>query len=348
MRRSFVILLAGAAVLAAQTQPSPRELIEADHWKRARAIVEARTSTDAETFYLKATIKQAQGELDAAEKFAQQAVAANPKDADYHYRLSDITGEKAQNASVFHQIGLGRTFKKECDTALAINPNHLKALFNMMQFYLHAPGVIGGDKAKASTMADQIAKLDPVSGVQAHLEIARLQKQDDKVSEIVRNAVAMKAETFDAHMMVANFQAGQKEPRFDDALPHAREAMRMHPDRVGPHSLIASIQARQQKWAELDATLAQAEKDVPDNLFPYFRAGNALLNGKSDLPRAERYFRKYLTAEPELHFPSASAAHWRLGLVLEQAGRKQEAIGEWQTAVKLDPNSPAKQELKKK
>jgi tetratricopeptide (TPR) repeat protein len=348
MPRYLTILLAGATTLAGQGQVSPRELIEADHWKRARAIVEARTTNDAETLYLKATIKQAAGDLDAAEKLAEQAVAANPREAEYHYRLSDITGEKAQRASVFKQIGLGRTFKKECDVALSLNPNHVGALFNMMEFYLHAPGVIGGDKAKAMAIADKLTTLDPVKGVQAHIEIAGVEKQQGKVDEIVRNVLSMKAETFQAHLMLAGYLASQKEPRYDEALQHAREAIRMHSDRVGPHGLIAAILARQQKWAELDAALAQAEKDVPDNLQPYFRAGNSLLNTKTDLPRAERYFRKYLTQEPELKFPSRSAAHWRLGLVLDQEGRKPEAVAEWHTAVKLDPNSPAKQELKAK
>jgi tetratricopeptide (TPR) repeat protein len=45
--------------------------------------------------------------------------------------------------------------------------------------------------------------------------------------------------------------------------------------------------------------------------------------------------------------PNLAATHWRLGLVLEQAGRRGEAIGEWQAAVKLDGNSQAKAELKR-
>jgi len=32
--------------------------------------------------------------------------------------------------------------------------------------------------------------------------------------------------------------------------------------------------------------------------------------------------------------------------MIEQQGRKPEAIAEFQTAVKMDPNSPAKQDLK--
>ena len=338
MFRYLRLTLAGAAVLAGQGQVSPRELIEGGHYKRARVILEARNANDAETLYLMATIKQAMGELDAAEKFAERAVAANPKEAQYHYRLSDITGEKAQKASVFHQMGLGRTFKKECDAALALDPNHVEALKNMMQFYLHAPGIIGGDKNKATGIADHLMKLDPVEGYQAQMEIARAEKQDSRVEEIAHKAMEMRAETYQAHMLLGNYLAGPKDKKYAEAERHAREAIRIHPDRVGAHSLLAAMLARQDKWTELDAELAQAEKDVPDNLYPCYRAGNAMLDRKVDLPRAERYFRKYLTQEPELRMPSLGAAHWRLSLVLEQEGRKPEAATEMQTAVKLDPS----------
>jgi hypothetical protein len=48
----------------------------------------AHTANDAEGFYLNATVKQLWGALDEAEKLAEKAVAANPKEARYHYRLS--------------------------------------------------------------------------------------------------------------------------------------------------------------------------------------------------------------------------------------------------------------------
>jgi tetratricopeptide (TPR) repeat protein len=347
MLRQVCLLLVGAAALAAQEQLTPRQLIEAGHFKRARAIVMARQAGDAEAMYLMATIKQAWGELDAAQKFAERAVAANPKEAQYHYRLADITGEMAQKAGVFRQMGLGRTFKKECDAALEINPNHVEALKNMMQFHLHAPGIIGGDKAKAHAIADRLMKIDAVEGYQARMEVARAEKQDSRVDELVREAMGMHAETYPAHVMLGNYLAGPKAKKYDEAERHAREAIRIHPDRAGAHSLLAMVLVRQDKWPDLDAALAQAEKDNPDNLYPCYRAGNALLDRKLDLPRAERYFRKYLAQEPEAHMPNLAAAHWRLGLVLEQEGRKPEAIAEWQSAVKLDPSSQAKLDLKR-
>jgi tetratricopeptide (TPR) repeat protein len=221
--------------------------------------------------------------------------------------------------------------------ALSLNPDHPGALMNMMQFYLHAPGIIGGDKTKARGIADHIAKLDPFQGVQAQIEIAAAAKDENRIDELQRKLAEMRAESFDGHLMVGNYMAGGKAKRYDEAERHAREAIRLKPDRVAGHALLAAALVRLDKWTELDAALAQAEKDDPDNLWPYYRAGNNLLDRKIDLPRAERYFRKYLTQEPEMRMPSLGAAHWRLSLVLEQEGRKPESASEWQTAQKLDP-----------
>ena len=347
MQRLVWAALAGAVVLAGQGQPSPQELIDAGHCKRALALVQARHSNDADTLYYMATLKQLWRDLDAAEKFAERAVAANPKDARCHYRLADITGEQAEKAGLLHQISLGRKFKKENDAALALDPNHVGALFNLMQYYLHAPGIIGGDKTKAAGIADQILKLDPRKGYEAKIEIAQVEKQGNKaIEDLVQASLKVEPESFEGHLAMFNYLAGQQK-KYAESEPHVRAAMAIHPDRVGPYTGEAALLVRLDRVQELDAFLAQAEKAVPDNLTPYFRAGVNLLDRKIDLPRAERYMRKYLTQEPEPVAPTYSQVHWRLGQVLEQQGRKADAVAEWQTAVKLDPRSPAAQDLKR-
>ena len=102
----------------------------------------------------------------------------------------------------------------------------------------------------------------------------------------------------------------------------------------------------QSKWSDLDAALAQAERAVPEDFTPYYRAASECLQRKLELPRAERYLRKYLSQEPEPRSPSLGMAHWKLGLVLEQEGRKSDAITELQAAVKLDAPG-AKADLKR-
>ena len=73
-----------------------------------------------------------------------------------------------------------------------------------------------------------------------------------------------------------------------------------------------------------------------------------LLTSGKDLPRAERYLRKYLTMEPEAGEPPLAAAHWQLGQVLEREGKKTDAIPEMEEAVRLQPDlKEAKEGLKR-
>ncbi len=341
--RAIPALLLAAALLPAQALPD--DLLPGNHFKRFRTLAAAHPATDAEGLYLNATVKQLWDALDDAEKLAERAIAANPKDARYHYRLAVIAGEKAQRASVLHQLGLARKFKKEADATLALDPNHVRTLDMMMEYYLHAPGIIGGDNAKAHAVAEQLMKIDPVEGYRAQITLARYDKQEDRVEGLLRKSVEVRPASWEAHMDLGGWCANHA--KFDEAERHAREAIKIHPDRAAAYGLLAAVLVHQDKWPELDPMLAQSEKADPDNLLPYYRAANNCLSRKVEFPRAERYLRKYLTQESEPMTPSHAVAHWRLALVLEQQSRKAEAIAELQTSLKLDPNSPAKADLKR-
>jgi hypothetical protein len=52
--------------------------------------------------------------------------------------------------------------------------------------------------------------------------------------------------------------------------------------------------------------------------------------------------------EPEGNTPTLASGHWQLGLALEKLGRKQDAIAEVKTAVKMEPQlKSAKSDLKR-
>src|SRR5450759_856083 len=152
----------GATLLTAQ--PGGQDLIDGGHFKRLRALVATRNPNDPETLILTAAVKHIWGDLDAAEKLAEKAVAADPKNARYHFRMAMIEGEKAQKASVLHQLGLARRFKTEAETTIELEPTPVRALQVMIDFYMQAPGIVSGDKAKAPAIADRLMKNDTAEG----------------------------------------------------------------------------------------------------------------------------------------------------------------------------------------
>jgi tetratricopeptide (TPR) repeat protein len=176
--------------------------------------------------------------------------------------------------------------------------------------------------------------------------VAQRLKQEAHAEELLRKAVAARPESYTARATLAGVLIGNKD--YVGAEREAREAIRIHPGRAGAHGLLALVLAQQDRWTDLEAALAVAEKAVPDNFMPFYRVANQCLARKVELPRAETYFRKYLSMEPEPGSPGHAIAHWRLGLVLEQMGRKADAVRELEASVKADSgNAQVKADLKR-
>lgn len=336
-------------VSAAAAQSDLISLLEDGHYKRARAIAEPRVRQnpkDAEALYAMARIRQAYNDVEGAHSFAERAVAADGSKGAYHCLLGQTSGNKAQKAGVFSKFGLGRAVKKEGEAGIQLDARQSDCYHLLIAFHLQAPGMIGGDPKKAQELADKLMTFDPVEGYFAQARIAQHNKQTDKLNDLYIKAAQANPRSYKANLTVAGIYGGQK--KFDVAEKHAREALKAEPTRHGAFSVLAQLLVGQSKWSELDALLAQAEKAVPDNLNPYFQAGRIALLENKDLTRAEKYFRKYLSQDPEGAAPSRAAAHWRLGLVMEKQGKKDQARQEIRTAVAIDPAfEPAKKDLER-
>ncbi len=343
--RYLPFFLVGAAFAA---DLSPQLLIEKGHFKRARPVAEQKyraNPKDPEALWLMASVKQAFHDLGGALDLAQKAVEIAPKNPRYHLLLADISGESAEKAGFIKQMTHGRRFKKEVDATLALDPDNVAALQYLMVYYLQAPGIAGGDKTKARTLPTRIMAIDPVEGCLAELGIARHDKQD-RAEELLRKAVELRPQSAKAHRSLADYYLSSAGKRFEEAEKQAREAIRLDPDQIQAHNILAVTLVEERKWKELEAALAEAEKAIPDNLASYYAAAARCVWRNQEFPRAESCLRKYLTQEPEPNMPSLSAAHRLLGGALYKQGNKAAATAELQLAVKLDPNSPARNDLK--
>jgi len=334
---TVVVLLASAGAAIAQ---SPEELAEGGHWKRVRAIVEPRVKAnpnDAQAQWLLSRARQAFGDQEAALAAAERAVALNPRRAEYHVQLANACALLAQNASWLKQLSLGRRFKAEADAAVALDANNTDGLYAQMQFLWRAPGMLGGDQAKAREIAQRITRIDASRGYLVQADLASLERQRDRLDGLYRKAVEANRRNYTALLALANFSASRPSPDADLVEKLAREAMALAPDRVGAYTILVRLYARQQRVPDLEAILADAARVVADNPTPFFVAATTLLAAGKELPRAESYLRKYLAQEREGNATSHGVARWRLGLVLEKEGRLKEAVTELETAVRLEP-----------
>src|SRR5262249_50197863 len=88
----------------------------------------------------------------------------------------------------------------------------------------------------------------------------------------------------------------------------ARDAIKLHADRVDAYAIIGQVYADRGLWNELEAILADAARAVPDDLSPYYCAAERLVATGRDPERAARHLRIYLAQEPEGNAPTAAEA----------------------------------------
>jgi tetratricopeptide (TPR) repeat protein len=326
-------------------------LIQAGHFKRARAILEPQVKAhpqDPRGCYLLAEVKMSFQDLDGALPLAQHAVDLDGKNSDYHLKLGQIFGEMAARASFFSAGSLAIKFRKEVEIAIELDPRNLDALDSMMQFKFQAPGLMGGSKDEARALAEKITLLNASEGYLAHAKLAELEKNPAQVEAFFLKAVEANPKNYGAHTALAKFYTQSPHAKYDEATKQAQAALQLDPTQIAAHSILARVFALQQRWGDLEQSLADSEKEVPDDLRPLYAAARGLLEIGREFPKAEGYVRRYLAQEPEGEEPDNAEAHRLLGLIFEREGRKAEARAEIQTALQLKPNfKAAKDDLKR-
>lgn len=323
--KAALLLLMTSRALAAQppaTLSQAEILIEAGHWKQALALVDVRAREAPEdplAIYLTSQIRFAFGDADTPLKLAEKALALDGSIAKYHRQVAEVTGVMAQHANLFQLLALARRFKKEIDAAIALDPNDIQSLRDLMEFYLVAPGIAGGNKAEARAVAERIGRIDRSQQFSAEARLAEFDKDTFKAEALLRKAVEAAPVSYKANIELAQFELAKEHRNLKAAELAARAALRIDATRVAAYSALAQVYALGERWTELAGLLAQADRAVPDDLAPHYRAAEALLEkpmpliGKN-LNAAQRNLRDYLTQAPEGNEPAAAEAREKLAL----------------------------------
>jgi Tfp pilus assembly protein PilF len=344
-----ILFVLGASVCLAQ-ETTAEKLIEAGHWKRARALVERRlreAPADANAIFLSSQIRNAFGDRVSPPELAEKAVQLDGGVARYHRQLAEVQGVMAQRSGIFQQLMLARRFRKEIEAALTLDRSDVQALRDLLEFYLLAPALVGGDPKQAGTVVQQIASIDAAEGFLAAARIAEFHKDPARMETKLRAAAEVRPPSYKALMAMAHFYLAPERRNEAEAEALGRSAVALDSGRIEAYCILAATYAGRGEWSALEASLSAAARAVPDDPAPCYRAAERLLSDGREPARAERYLRLYLAQEAEGNQPTAADAHWQLGLALRAQGQRANAIREWKIALQLDPESPAARELKR-
>src|SRR5579872_2977446 len=128
----------------------------------------------------------ARGAIDALQK----AVAESPDNAQAHYLLGVAYGTLAQQSNVLRQAAFAHRTRDEFAKAVALDPDHVKARFCLVEYYTLAPNFMGGSIELARQQTAEIAKRDIVWGHRATAFIEAHLKNYDVAATELKAAVA--------------------------------------------------------------------------------------------------------------------------------------------------------------
>ena len=136
---------------------------------------------------------RAQFELDAWDagiRDCERATELAPDNALYHLWLGRIYGEKADHTSFIHAVGLAKKVRTEFERAVEFDPNNYEVRTDLAEFYVEAPGIVGGGKDKARAQADKLASLNPAMADWVKARLAEKNKDEAAAEREYQAAVS--------------------------------------------------------------------------------------------------------------------------------------------------------------
>lgn len=293
-----LLLLAFPLALTAQT---PQELLAAGRVDQALQMLEQQihTAPTAEAYNLLCRAHFELGAWDAGIPACEKATGLAPNSGLYHLWLGRIYGEKADRAGFLKAAGLAGKVRTEFERAVEYSPNSWEARTDLAEFYLEAPGIVGGGKDKALAQAELIAPLNPAMAHWVKARVAEKNKDTTAAEKEYRAAIDASQGGARAWLNLAGFY------RHMNRLDEMEQALRTMESRPVDHP----------------AALVDA-------------AGMLLRTGR-EAPMAIRLLRRYIASSNTEEEAPVFKAHNLLGELLEKQGDRAAAADEYRTALAM-------------
>jgi tetratricopeptide (TPR) repeat protein len=262
---ALLALLAAAASAAGPEIDRARKLYNSTDFDGSLRLLSAMPAKDGAVYELIGRNYYMQREFKKATEALEKAMAAEPGNSGYALWLGRAFGRRAETSSPFTAPGYASKTRQYFEKAVQLDPRNLDALTDLFEYYLEAPGFLGGGLDKAAATASRIAQVDAAEGHTAQAKLAEKKKEYGAAEQFFRRAV--------------------------ESAPH----------QAGRLVDLARFLIRRGRDREAEQTFAKADAIAPNNpKLLYERAEAYIRNGRNpELAREllQRYLNSTLTAD---------------------------------------------------
>lgn len=271
----------------------------------ASVTIAAQPPQDPDTLLVAAKAAMRRNDAPRAAELLEKAVASRENSAELHLWLGKAYASIGETANFFKRFSMARKVIAELERAVELDPNYIYARFLLAGFYAMSPGgILGGGEAKALEQAAEVKSRDSFHGHRAFARVYILRKKFDLARKEYLDAVQEEPTAAPAHAALGTFFA-TNDKNYSGAFEEIEKALQLNP-------------AYMPAW---------------------FRLGQAAALSGTNHAHGEDALKRYLNYEPKDNEPELSTAHYHLGQIYENQGRKTEARQSYEAALNLSPGT---------
>jgi len=296
----LVVFLSLLSCSLAAAADAPQQLLAAGRVDQAVQTLEQQiqSSPTAQAYNLLCRAQFELDDWDSGIPACEKAVSLAPDNGLYHLWLGRIYGEKADHSNFLKAAGLAKKVRVEFERAVEFAPNSWEARTDLAEFYLEAPGIVGGGEDKARDQANLLLPLNPCMAHWVRARIAQKNKDSAAAEQEYRAAI-------------------------DASQGGARAWLNL-----------AGFYRRANRLDEMEQALRTMETRPLDHPAALMDGANMLFRSGRSYPMAIRLVRRYLASGTVEEWP-AFKAHNLLGELLEKQGDPQSAAVEYRTSLSM-------------
>ena len=323
----FVLLPTLVASVALAAHPLVRDIETAEEngeEERLRQLVEqaqADAPDDPSVIYWSGRLSMMDEDFDAAMKQFDRARELEPTNGTYHRWSGHAHIEKLQTVNFFSKRGLAKKAIERFQKAVEVAPNDASARESLAQYYLQAPGIVGGSKDKGLEQIEALRKIDPARAASSLGWYYNEKKKHDLALAQFEQGMA---DAPDSVRMVYNHALYmQTRKNWNEAFSGFEKVRTMTE---------GATQRRERNW----------------NAAGHYQLFRTVAFSGERVDEGIAWVHEYLERDLRPGQPEPTNAYWRLGMIYEHKGDKAQARTAYEKSLELDPeNENAKKALKK-
>jgi tetratricopeptide (TPR) repeat protein len=267
-----ILGIAGVLSAHAGELEQARKLYDITEFEQSLKILQTIPQKDAAVYELLGRNYFMMGEYKKSTDAMEKAVAAQPRNSDYVLWLGRAYGRRAETSNPFSAVGQASKARQYFERAVELDPRSLEALNDLLEYYLEAPGFMGGGMEKARATAARIAEVDTAEGHWAQAKLA------------------------------------EKHKELGSAEEQLRRALELSPQKVGRFIDLARFLARQGRYQESDQSFAHAQQVAPDSPKLMYARADVYIKSGRNIDMAKDLLHRYLSASITPEDPPKSEA----------------------------------------